>query len=213
MDLNSNIENNIDNIVEDDIASTLEEELDKITSDKNNNLEDTLNFNENRIPDSFMEDDITLDDPFISERNKLKVGISPEDIRSLYDYISGNADKPLFIDKFTSDTEGRLKDMIYIMNLMQLSTLPSLTALQSQIRERLYNAETLRLMNIKELTTASNNITKEIHSIIHNATNSINTFNQTGSLNNEYRKILDRILLLPDNKFNEMREFLNKSDI
>ena len=144
----------------------------------------------------------------IEERNNLKVGLTPEDIKNLYSYISGDGEKPLFLDKFASDSEGRLKDMVLIMQLIQLSRLPMLTALQAQIQERLFAPENLYSMDISDLTKASNSVTKEVETILKTSTDAIQMITQFGTLNSEYRKLIDAILLLPEEKLNRIKEIV-----
>ena len=126
--------------------------------------------------------------------------------------MSGKAEKPLFIDRFTSDTEGRLKDMTYMMNLLQMSSLPMLIALQSQVREKLYSRENLMSMDVKDLSASSANLTKEINSILSNSINTVQTFSSMGSLNSEYRKLLDRLMLLPEDKVHRLMDILNEEE-
>lgn len=147
-------------------------------------------------------------DPMIEERNNLKVGLTPEDIKQLYSYISGEGEKPLFLDKFASDSEGRLKDMILIMQLIQLARLPMLTALQQQIQDRLFAPENLYSMDISDLTKASGSVTKEVETILKTSTEAIQTITQFGTLNSEYRKLIDAILLLPEDKLNRIKEIV-----
>ncbi len=185
-----------------DISSKLEEDI----------LFDEVNLNEalnkesefNTIPE-ITEAPL---DPIIEERNNLKVGLTPEDIKQLYSYISGEGEKPLFLDKFASDSEGRLKDMILIMQLIQLARLPMLTALQQQIQERLFAPENLYSMDISDLTKASGSVTKEVEAILKTSTEAIQTITQFGTLNSEYRKLIDAILLLPEDKLNRIKEIV-----
>ena len=211
----------MNNVDSEDINSV----LDSIKSNDNNDIEDNKEesisdkleedviFSENKVPDVFNSDSTSIEevDPIIKERENLKIGISPEDIKSLYQYLSGNGEKPLFIDKFTSDTEGRLKDMIYIINLLQMSSLPMLMSIQSSVRDKLYTTKNLEMMDIKDLSTASLNLSKEVQATINNAANSIQILNQLGSINSEYRKLLDMALLLPDDKFNKLKSFLENN--
>lgn len=167
-------------------------------------LKEDSTFNE--IPDTTLNE-VPLD-PIIEERNNLKVGLKPEDIKELYGYISGEGEKPLFLDKFASDSEGRLKDMVLIMQLIQLSRLPMLTALQTQIQERLFSPENLYSMDISDLTKASNSVTKEVETILKTSTDAIQIITQFGTLNSEYRKLIDAILLLPEDKLNRIKEIV-----
>ena len=68
-------------------------------------------------------------------------------------------------------------------------------------------------MDAKDLSTLLNNLSKEIYLVINNSTNSIQTFNQFGSLNNEYRKLLDRLMLMPEDKIEKFIKLLNEEEI
>lgn len=187
-----------------DMELSLNEDInfDEISLDKALSLEDEFNtIPENPVPD------VPLD-PMIEERQSLKVGLTPEDIKTLYSYISGEGEKPLFLDKFATDSEGRLKDMVLIMQLIQLSRLPMLTALQSQIQERLFSPENLYSMEISDLTKASGSVTKEVETILKTSTDAIQMITQFGTLNSEYRKLIDAILLLPEDKLNRIKEIV-----
>lgn len=171
-------------------------------------LEEALNLEEelNTLPDK-QTPEVPLD-PIIEERNNLKVGLTPDDIKTLYSYISGEGEKPIFLDKFATDSEGRLKDMVLIMQLIQLSRLPMLTALQAQVQERLFSPENLYAMDITDLTKASNSITKEVETILKTSTDAIQMITQFGTLNSEYRKLIDAILLLSEDKLNRIKEIV-----
>ncbi len=195
------------------------EDIDSLEKDTNVNLNpdlifDDLNLDEvlndestfNVIPDSTVSE--APIDPMIEERNNLKVGLKPEDIKQLYSYISGEGEKPLFLDKFATDSEGRLKDMILIMQLIQLARLPMLTALQAQVQERLFAPENLYSMDISDLTKASGNLVKEIETVLKTSTEAIQTITQFGTLNSDYRKLIDAILLLPEDKLNRIKEIV-----
>lgn len=197
-----------------DIENILDEEF--FDGQNHNAAEDFENsplFNDNEIPDSMVsEEKPAVLNPILADRDNLNIGLGPEDIKSLYSYLSGSGEKPLFIDKYTSDTEGRLKDMVYMMNLIQMSNLPMLMAYQQTLRERLFTPENLYAMDIKDLTTASNNISKEIQSIMDSATKSVLTFNQFGSVNSEFRDVLGKLMLLPEDKFNTIKDILFKDE-
>lgn len=201
-------ENNIDDILDDMIDEEVEDKVSTIEDFENSEL-----FDENKIPDNLVSEDNSYStQPILAEREKLQLGLTPEDIKDLYDYMSGKAEKPLFIDRFTSDTEGRLKDMTYMMNLLQMSSLPMLIALQSQVREKLYSRENLMSMDVKDLSASSANLTKEINSILSNSINTVQTFSSMGSLNSEYRKLLDRLMLLPEDKVHRLMDILNEEE-
>ena len=197
-----------------DLENILDEEFfDGQTPSTVEDFENSPLFNDNEIPDSMVnEEEQVVLSPILANRENLTLGLGPEDIKSLYNYLSGTGDKPRFIDKYTSDTEGRLKDTVYIMNMLQMSSLPMLMAYQQTLRERLFTPENLYAMDIKDLTTASNNISKEIQGILDSATKSVLTFNQFGSVNSEFRDVLGKLMLLPEDKFNAIKEIVFKDE-
>lgn len=197
-----------------DLENILDEEFfDGQTPSTVEDFENSPLFNDNEIPDSMVnEEEQVVLSPILANRDNLTLGLGPEDIKSLYNYLSGTGDKPRFIDKYTSDTEGRLKDTVYIMNMLQMSSLPMLMAYQQTLRERLFTPENLYAMDIKDLTTASNNISKEIQGILDSATKSVLTFNQFGSVNSEFRDVLGKLMLLPEDKFNAIKEIVFKDE-
>ena len=197
-----------------DLENILDEEFfDGQAPSTAEDFENSPLFNDNEIPDSMVnEEEQVVLSPILANRDNLTLGLGPEDIKSLYNYLSGTGDKPRFIDKYTSDTEGRLKDTVYIMNMLQMSSLPMLMAYQQTLRERLFTPENLYAMDIKDLTTASNNISKEIQGILDSATKSVLTFNQFGSVNSEFRDVLGKLMLLPEDKFNAIKEIVFKDE-
>ena len=197
----------------------MEESKDLDYNDLEKSLEDNILFTDTNLEEALTEDsefnkipDATevsqVMDPELEEIKSLSVGLTPEDIKVMYEYVSGNKEKPLFLDKFASDTEGRLKDMILTMQLMQLSRMPVLTALQSQVQKRLFSPENLYSMDISDLTKASGNLTKEIETILKTSTDAVQIITQFGTLNSEYRKLIDAILLLPEDKLNRIKEIV-----
>lgn len=198
--LDTNSQNNINTLdskemTDGEPVSTPNEDLDKI------NIGDLpLDFD---LPETAVaKSDI------IEQRDELKLGLSAEDLKDLYNYISGKGDKPLFIDKFTSDSEGRLKDELYIMNLLLLSKLPMLVSFQAQIQDLMYRPENLGKMDIKELSSASKNVSAEIQNIIKSTTESMQVLNNLGSLNNEYRQLLNLMTQLPEEKLARVKEIM-----
>ena len=63
-------------------------------------------------------------------------------------------------------------------------------------------------MDITDLTKATGNLTKEIEAILKASTDAIQTITQFGTLNSEYRKLIDAILLLPEDKLNRIKEIV-----
>ena len=213
--------NSLDNIENND----LEQFLDQNTEDSINISEDKKDsnmsleiapdelFNEidlNKIPEEFsLEDELQVaKSDIVDKQEELKLGLTANDIEELFNYISGKGTKPSFIDKFTSDSEGRLRDELYIMNLLQLSKLPMLVSFQAQIQDLMFRPENLAKMDIKELSNASKNISAEIQGIMKSATDAIQTMNTLGALNNEYRTLLNAMTMLPEEKIARIKEIV-----
>lgn len=168
----------------------------------------TMLFNENMIPDEFEEDLGLKDNDIINNQELINLGLKSDDFIDLYNYTAGRGERPNFIERFTADSEGRLKDMVYTVNLYQLSKLPILMAYQDILRKRLFSEDMLRSMDSDDLIKAYTAITKDTTSLINASIESMKTFSQLGALNNDYRKILDSLLLLDDEKFNKIKHFL-----
>lgn len=162
-------------------------------------LEQEIDFN--KIPENVDNgyEDMSLD-PVIEQRKDLNVGLTPEDIKDLYLYVSGKGEKPLYIDKFTSDAEGRLKDMTLVMAQLQLAQIPTLTALRNQVQERLFAPENLYDMDSKTLSATMSNLTKDIQNIIDGSIKAIQTTSQFGTLNSKYRDLVNSMIMLPPEK-------------
>lgn len=200
--------------------------IDSIINENNNDsdnkpeldssLEDELIFDENKIPDSMLDPTFNkineYNNEIIKQRKELDVGISPKDIKDLYDYVSGNGSKPLYVDKFTADATGHLKDMITTINLVQLSSLPMLIQLQNEIRERLFNPDKLIGMDAKDLMQLLANLNKETQSIINSSVNAIQAFSQFSTSDNQYNKLLDRMILMPEDKIKKIIQFIEDED-
>lgn len=152
-------------------------------------------------------------DPVLDNRKKLTIGLTPEDIQALFDYIAGKGEKPLFVDKFMSDTEGRLKEMTSIMTLIQLSQIPTLTAYRNQLMERLFAPENLYDMDSKTLSSTMSNISSDIMKILDTSIKNVQTVSQFGSLNNEYRRLLDGMMMLPTDKLEEIHKLVGEAEI
>lgn len=151
-------------------------------------------------------------DVVLEKRKQLTIGLTPEDIQALFDYIAGKGEKPLFVDKFMSDTEGRLKEMSSIMTLLQLSRIPVLTAYNNQATERLFDPSNLYEMDLKTLSSTITNINKDIMNILDVSIKTVQNNSQFGSLNNEYRRLLDSMMMLPADKLDKIRELVVKED-
>ena len=205
---NTDLEHNLEEKEENSI-NILEEEKDPNTDTKTASDDFFDNIDLTKIPEEFSlgEPDVAKSE-IIDNKEEIKLGLTTEDLKELYDYISGKGNKPLFIDKFTSDSEGRLRDELYIMNLLQLSKLPMLIAFQAQIQDLMYRPENLAKMEIKDLTNASKNVSSEIQGIMKSAVDTVQTLNTLGALNNEYRQLLNAMTMLPEEKLARIKEIV-----
>lgn len=179
------------------------------TIDENSSLQESLEqeIDFNTIPevveDGYEEKPL---DPVIEQREKLTIGLTPEDIQAFFNYISGKGEKPDFVDRFMADAEGRVKEMTMIMNLIQLSQIPTDAALVNQLTERLYEPTNFYdIEACKDIIATRSAVKKDINNTIDIALKSIQTTNQFGSLNNEYRKLLDSVMMLPADKLKLIR--------
>lgn len=148
-------------------------------------------------------------DEILSQKDKINIGLTSTDIQNMFNYVCGEAEKPLFVDKFTSDTNDRMKDMLLVMNQLQMAELPILIAYKDKITERLLNIDNLDTMDYKTLSSISANITKEIQTILDTTTKAIQTINQFCPLNSEYRRVLDSLMLVSDEKFETIQRIIN----
>ena len=190
-----------------DLKEDKEEAIEENTQEVKEDLMFDADF---KIPEEFtLEEDAAVSkSDIIDNKEELKLGLTAEDLKELFTYISGKGNKPLFIDKFTSDSEGRLRDELYIMNLLQLSKLPMLVAFQAQIQDLMYRPENLAKMEVKDLANASKNVSAEIQGIMKCAVDSIQALNTLGALNNEYRQLLNMMTMLPEEKVARIKEIM-----
>lgn len=137
------------------------------------------------------------------------LSISEKDLQDLYDYVAGKADKPLFLDRFTADLNGRLKEMLLVVTQLQLSRVPKLLEYYDSIQEKLVNSENINNMKLEESTKIMLNISKDFQSIIDTSIKTLQTINNYDSLNNSYRDLLNRMLLLSDEKINSIKDKLD----
>ena len=180
------------------------------TEDYKDQLEGNIDFN--IIPEEISgeDDEPQITNEIIEQRNSLTIGLTPEDIQDLFDYIAGKKEKPAFVDRFMADAEGRLREMTSIMTLVQLSQLPKITALRDQALERLFSPTNLYDMDSKTLSAMVSSLSKDIFSTLSISIDNIQTISQFGTLNNDYRKILDGILMLPKDKLDQVAEYIYK---
>lgn len=192
----------------------------------NNIIDATFEVNEDTLQDS-LEEDIDFNtipenientyeerplSPILEKRKEITLGFTPEEIQALFNYILGKGEKPLFVDKFMSDTEGRLKEMSTIMTMIQLARIPTLTAYNEQVMERLFDPSNLYDMDSKTLSATMTNLNKDIMNIIETSIKTVQTNSQFGSLSNEYRNVLDGMMMLPPEKFKMVRDVILENE-
>ncbi len=151
-------------------------------------------------------------DPILAKRKDLTIGLTPEDLQNFFDYVVGKGEKPDFVDRFMADAEGRIKEMTMVMNMVQLSQIPTETALINQVTERLFDPNNLYDMDSKTLSATRSNLKSDISKTLETALKSIQVTSQYGSLNNEYRRILDGVMMLPVDQLEKVRSLLLETE-
>ena len=87
-----------------------------------------------------------------------------------------------------------------------------LIQLQNEIRERLFNPDKLVGMDAKDLMQLLSNLNKETQSIINSSVNAIQAFSQFSTSDNQYNKLLDRMILMPEDKIKKIIQFIENED-
>ena len=98
------------------------------------------------------------------------------------------------------------------MTLLQLSRIPVLTAQVNQVQDRLFDPSNLYDMDSKTLSATMTNLNKDIMNILDVSIKTVQNNSQFGSLNNEYRRLLDSMMMLPADKLDKIRELVMKED-
>lgn len=150
----------------------------------------------------------------IEEKEELDetLGLSAEDLKALYQYVSGQGTKPDFLDKYLADNDNKLRDFQHIMTLIRLSTIPQLCAMQMELQKRLYSPENLLNMDIKELSQASANLGKEMTDIINSANKAIELINSMGRPDSKYRSLIDKLLVMPEDVLQRVEHLIDNYD-
>ena len=139
-----------------------------------------------------------------------ELGLSPEDLKSLYRYLSGKSNvKPQFLDRYLAGSTNKLIDFQHVMTLIRLSQIPQLAAMNASIQQRLYSPENLINMDAKDLATASANINREMSDILSAANKSIEIMNSLGRIDNRYQSLIDKLLVVPDDVLAQIEHLLN----
>lgn len=197
----------------------------KLDKDKllNTSREQLLNFIESNNPMSDMsEEEINkmIDNilqavqvPVVIEhKSELdeELGLTPDDLRSLYKYLSGkSSSKPDFLDRYLAGSQNKLIDFQHVVTLIRLAQVPQLAAMNAAIQTRLYSPENLINMDVKDLSTASANISREMSDILSNAIKSIELINSWSRADNRYQAILDKLMVLPDDILAQVEHLIN----
>lgn len=138
-----------------------------------------------------------------------ELGLSVEDLKSLYKYLSGKSTaKPTFLDRYLAGSQNKLIDFQHVITLIRLAQVPQLAAMNASIQQRLYSPENLLNLDVKELATASANISREISDILNNATKSIELINSIGRVDSKYQSLIDKLLVVPEDVLNEIEHLL-----
>ena len=150
--------------------------------------------------------------PVIEQKEEIdsELGLTPEELKSLYKYLSGKSnEKPAFLDRYLAGSQNKLIDFQHVMTLIRLSQIPQLAAMNASIQRRLYSPENLINMDVKDLTTASASISREMSDILNNATKSIELMNSLGRVDSRYQSMIDKLLVVPDDVLNQIEHLLN----
>lgn len=198
-----------------EVKRAFDHAIDAVIEESETSLQDSLeqDIDFNTIPENientYEEKPLS---PILEKRKEITLGFTPEEIQALFNYILGKGEKPLFVDKFMSDTEGRLKEMSTIMTMIQLARIPTLTAYNEQVMERLFDPSNLYDMDSKTLSATMTNLNKDIMNIIETSIKTVQTNSQFGSLSNEYRNVLDGMMMLPPEKFQLVRDVILENE-
>ena len=150
----------------------------------------------------------------IEEKEELDetLGLHAEDLKALYQYVSGQGQKPDFLDKYLADNDNKLRDFQHVMTLIRLSTIPQLCAMQMEIQKRLYSPENLLNLDVKELSQASANLGKEMADIINSASKAIELINSMGRPDSKYRSLIDKLLVMPEDVLQRVEHLIDNYD-
>lgn len=138
-----------------------------------------------------------------------ELGLSVDDLKTLYQYLSGKSNKkPSFLDRYLAGSTTKLLDFQHVMTLIRLSQIPQLAAMNAEIQKRLYSPENLMRLDVKDLSAASANVSREISDILSNAVKSIELINSMGRVDSRYQALIDKLLVVPEDVLNEIEHLL-----
>lgn len=201
--------------------SNLDEELDKVTISQElnestaNNILDEQNIIsdeevEERINGIFSDNEIPHSD-LVDKRSEYDCGIKLDDLKAMSEYMQGLRDRPVFIDKFTSNDSQRLKDANTVISMYGLNMIPTWYAYNNLIMSEIYKPERLAIMETKDLISLSNGLLKNINLVQQNASQVLQS---TGyGENSEARKMVDKITSMSNEKYARLKEFINNEDL
>lgn len=139
-----------------------------------------------------------------------ELGLTPEELKDLYRYLSGKVStKPDFLDRYMVGSANKLIDFQHVMTLIRLSQIPQLAAMNANIQRRLYSPENLLNMDVKDLSTASASISREMSDILSQANKSIEVMNTLARVDNKYQALMDKLLVVPEDVLNQIEHLLN----
>jgi hypothetical protein len=194
------------------------------------------NIEDNNIEDNNIEDidslidnmelsleKLTISDPEVTEEiatndiienvDELNLGLTKEEIKNFYSYLSGKESRPQFAEKFFSDSESRLKESTQITSLMGLSFIPKLLGASQSIINDLTKADNLKFLSREEkidyLQTFSAIATKFNEVALKNA-QAIKDFSSMPLI---YRQLLDQLLLVPNEKLYRLKKIPELMDL
>lgn len=169
-------------------------------------LEQDIDFS--TIPEMSDDSYELLTNPIIERRKEIGLNLQPEQLIELSDYVLGKAKRPDYLEKFSTDAEGRIKDMAMMVTMIQLDQLPLLSSLREQVQERLFTPSNLADMDLATLTSALNNLNRGISSTMESSFKMIQLMSQTTGLNSKYRTLVDGMLQLTPDKLAKLEEYI-----
>lgn len=137
------------------------------------------------------------------------LGLTAEDLKALYEYLSGKGNKPNYLDRYLADNENKLKDFVQIMTLLRLATLPQLASFHASVQARLFSQENLVNMDLKELSAASSSLSKEMNDILNTSIKQQELLNNLPRQDSRYRALIDKLLVVPEDVLNQIEHLIN----
>ena len=184
--------------VKDAVKQGIEQEI--LSEEMQSRIEDMFNFEDEEIPHSDVVDN----------RRELDGGPTIEQLKEMTSYLTGNAGRPIFVEKLTANDSQRLKDMSTVTAMYGIGMLPVMYSYNNMIMEELYKPERIINMETKDLINLSSGLLKNIQLLQQNASQTIQA---TGyGENSEARKMVDLITSMSNEKYARTREILSLED-